>query len=69
VQGQLYIGPVKTRAGSRDLPLIGLAKDALIARRQAQEADRARLGRAWADTGLVLTTKTVVRARGDAATA
>jgi integrase len=30
IQGQLHIGPVKTRAGSRDLPLIGLAKDALV---------------------------------------
>jgi integrase len=58
VQGQLYIGPVKTRAGSRDLPLIGLAKDALTARGETQEADHARLGRAWADTGLVFTTRT-----------
>ena len=29
IKGQLHFGPVKTRAGSRDLPLIGLAKDAL----------------------------------------
>jgi integrase len=58
IQGQLHIGPVKTRAGSRDLPLIGLAKDALTARLEAQEADRAKLGRAWADTGLVFTTRT-----------
>jgi integrase len=28
-QGQLRIGPVKTRAGSRDLPLLGLAHHAL----------------------------------------
>lgn len=58
VQGQLYVGPVKTRAGSRDLPLIGLAKQALTMRREAQETDRANLRRAWADTGLVFTTKT-----------
>jgi integrase len=58
IQGQLQIGPVKTRAGSRDLPLIGLANDALAARREAQQADRARIGRAWADTGLVFTTRT-----------
>jgi integrase len=58
IQGQLHMGPVKTRAGSRDLPLIGLAKDALAARRDVQEADRASLGRCWADTGLVFTTRT-----------
>jgi integrase len=58
IQGELRIGPVKTRAGSRDLPLLGLAKDALAARREAQDTDRARLGKAWADTGLVFTTRT-----------
>ncbi len=58
IQGQLHIGPVKTRAGSRDLPLIGLAHAALDARRMAQDADRAQLGRCWADTGLVFTTRT-----------
>ena len=58
VQGQLILGPVKTRAGNRDLPLIGLAKDALSARRQAQDTDRANLGRCWANTGLVFTTRT-----------
>ena len=41
VQGQLQIGPVKTRAGNRDLPLIGLARIALTARQAQQEADRA----------------------------
>jgi integrase len=51
--GELHIGPVKTRAGSRDLPLLGLARTVLIARQTAQQADRARLGAAWADTGLV----------------
>ena len=58
VQGQLILGPVKTRAGNRDLPLIGLAKDALAARRHAQDTDRANLGRCWANTGLVFTTRT-----------
>jgi integrase len=38
--------------------LLGLAKDALTLRREDQAADRARLGRSWADTGLVFTTKT-----------
>ena len=36
VQGQLILGPVKTRAGNRELPLIGLAKNELTGRRQAQ---------------------------------
>ena len=57
-QGQLRIGPVKTRAGSRDLPLIGLARGALLAREEQQQADRIKLGSAWADTGLVFTTRT-----------
>ena len=58
VQGQLKIGPVKTRAGNRDLPLIGLTRIALAARQAQQEADRADLGTAWTDTGLVFTTRT-----------
>src|SRR5215470_19996779 len=39
-QGQLRIGPVKTKAGSRDLPLLSLASQALAARKKQQEADR-----------------------------
>jgi integrase len=57
-QRQLRIGPVKTRAGNRDLPLIGLARQALAARKKQQETDRAKLGSAWTDTGLVFTTRT-----------
>ena len=57
-QGHLHIGPVKTRAGSRDLPLIGLARHALTVRKKQQAADRLKLGSAWADTGLVFTTRT-----------
>jgi len=58
IQGELHVGPLKTRAGRRDLPLIGLATDALTARREAQDADRIKLGRSWVDTGLVFTTRT-----------
>ena len=58
IQGELHLGPVKTRAGRRDLPLLGLTKDALRIRQTQQAADRARLGDAWADTGLVFTTRT-----------
>jgi integrase len=36
VQGQLQIGPVKTRAGSRDVPLIGLARIDLTAGRHSR---------------------------------
>jgi integrase len=41
IQGELHIGPVKTRAGTRDLPLLGLAEAAFIACLAAQDADRA----------------------------
>jgi integrase len=58
VQGELHIGPVKTRAGSRDLPVLGLARIALAARHDHQEADRANLGSGWADSGLIFTTRT-----------
>ena len=58
VRGELHVGPVKTRAGNRDLPLLGLAAHALADRREAQQRDRGRLGAAWADTGLIFTTKT-----------
>ena len=58
IQGQLHVGPVKTRAGNRDLPLLGLAAHALADRREAQQQDRERLGSAWTDTGLIFTTRT-----------
>jgi integrase len=58
IKGQLLIGPVKTRAGKRDLPLLGLADDALMIRRGTQFLDAERLGNAWTDSGLVFTTRT-----------
>ncbi len=58
VSGQLRLGPVKTAAGRRDLPLLPLAGDMLDVRRAAQAADRAELGQAWQDTGLIFTTRT-----------
>jgi integrase len=58
VHGELRIGPVKTAAGRRDLPLLGPAAEVLEMRRSAQAADRAELGRAWLDTGLIFTTRT-----------
>jgi integrase len=56
--GELQLYPVKTAAGRRDLPLLPIAKTVFDLRRQAQAADRAQLGRAWLDNGLVFTTKT-----------
>ncbi len=58
IKGELLIGPVKTRAGKRDLPLLGLAADALMIRRGTQFLDCERLGAAWTDSGLVFTTRT-----------
>jgi len=58
LKGRLWIGPVKTAAGRRDLPLLQLATDVLEIRRDAQAADREELGRAWQDNGLVFTTRT-----------
>lgn len=55
--GSLRTGPVKTRAGNRDLPIVPLARQALVARQQKQQADRAVFGRAWQDSGLVFTTR------------
>lgn len=57
VSGELRTGPVKTRAGNRDLPIPSLARSALLIRQQQQIADRDVLGRAWQDTGLVFTTR------------
>jgi integrase len=58
VQGELYIGPVKTRAGKRELPLLNLALGPLNSRKRDQDQDHGNLGRAWSDTGLVFTTRT-----------
>jgi len=57
VGGSLRTGPVKTRAGNRDLPIVALARSALLVRQQKQAADREVFGRAWQNTGLVFTTR------------
>jgi integrase len=56
--GELRIGMLKTAAARRDLPLLPIAQEVLEIRGQAQVAERAELGRAWQDTGLVFTTRT-----------
>ena len=58
IDGELRIGPVKTASARRDLPLLALAGDVLLIRSNAQAADRAELGGAWQDNGLVFTTRT-----------
>jgi integrase len=57
VSGSLQVGPVKTRAGNRDLPIPNLARTALLARQQKQAEDCLAFGRAWQDTGQVFTTR------------
>src|SRR5215469_449225 len=56
--GELRLGPVKTAAGRRDLPLLPLAAEMFDIRRDIQALDRETLGHAWQDNGLVFTTRT-----------
>jgi integrase len=58
VHGELRIGPVKTAAGCRDLPLLAPAAEVLEMRRAVQAADPLEVGSAWQDTGLIFSTKT-----------
>lgn len=54
VGGQLHLGPVKTRAGARELPLLGIARKALI-----EQDERQVLGGSpteWTSEALVFTT-------------
>jgi integrase len=48
---------VKTESSEAPLPLPDLCVAALKLRKEQQGADRARVGRAWIDTGLVFTTR------------
>ncbi len=55
-RGRPQLGPVKTNAGRRDLPLLGIARNALL-----QHAEMKVLGAAsheWTDHDLVFTTRT-----------
>jgi integrase len=58
IRGELLLAPVKTRAGQRGLPLLGLARQALQIQADQQAAYRADMGSAWPETGLVFTTRT-----------
>ena len=57
VGGQLLRREVKTETSEAPLPLPGLCVTALKIRKQQQDADRARAGQAWIETGLVFTTR------------
>lgn len=58
VAGVLEPGPVKTKAGKRDLPLLGLAREALETHRATQAEARAHAGSGWHGDalGLIFTT-------------
>jgi integrase len=58
IRGQLLLGPVKTRAGKRDMPLLDLVCDALAGQAALQAIHRADMGSAWPGTDLVFTTRT-----------
>jgi integrase len=57
VGGQLVRRQVKTESSEAPLPLPDLCITALKLRKEQQDADRARAGRAWIDTGLIFTTR------------
>jgi integrase len=52
---QLQLGPVKTAAGRRKLPLLGIARDALLAQQVASSRSS---GNSWERHELVFTTRT-----------
>ena len=58
IQGQLILGPVKTRAGQRDMPLLDLVREGLEGQAAQQAAHRTDMGSAWPATDLVFTTRT-----------
>ena len=57
VGGKLVRREVKTETSEAPLPLPELCVTALKARKRRQDADRARAGDGWVDTGLVFTTR------------
>jgi integrase len=58
VRGELQLGPVKTHAGQRVLPLLELPRQALTAQLSRQLAHQADMGSAWQGNGLIFTTRT-----------
>jgi integrase len=58
VRGELRLGPVKTHAGQRNLPLLSLARQALEAQIGLQARYRLDMGPAWPSTDFVFTSRT-----------
>lgn len=58
IQGELILGPVKTTAGHRQLPLLDLARKVLEVQAAHQAACKETMGSAWPDTDLVFNTRT-----------
>src|SRR5580765_3799258 len=61
VRREILVGPVKTAAGRRDLPLLEMVRTALVTHRDTQQARRVEAGERWQcpDSGeLVLSTDT-----------
>ena len=52
------LGPTKSQAGVRTLPIVDLAREVLDEQRARQEQQRAAAGDGWIDTGFVFTTRT-----------
>jgi integrase len=58
IRGELRLGPVKTHAGQRDLPILNLARQALHAQLELQARYRLDMGSAWPSTDVVFTSRT-----------
>ncbi len=56
--GKLVLGPTKSQAGVRTLPIVDLAREVLDEQRARQQQQRATAGDGWIDTGFVFTTRT-----------
>ncbi|MER7503811.1 tyrosine-type recombinase/integrase [Nonomuraea pusilla] len=54
---ELLDGPVKTKAGKRSLPLLGIVRETLEIQRDGQKILKEEAGENWVDTGLVFTTR------------
>jgi integrase len=58
VRGELRLGPVKTHAGQRNLPLLNLSRQALEGQIGQQARCRLDMGSAWPSTDFVFTSRT-----------
>jgi integrase len=58
IRHELVLGPVKTHAGRRTLPLLDPARQALQLQAERQATYRIAMGSAWPETDLVFTTRT-----------